>query len=139
MQHTPLDERSRDRQLKNKMENRRAAIALLIAASFTLSLFFAGCTQSGNQGGTPTTTSSGNTVVIKNFAFDPAALTVNSGDTVTWVNQDTVPHQVASDTGEFESAVLSPGESYSHTFSTAGTHPYHCAIHQSMTATVTVQ
>jgi hypothetical protein len=35
--------------------------------------------------------------MIKNFAFSPATLTVKTGSTVTWTNQDAAPHQVASD------------------------------------------
>ena len=36
-------------------------------------------------------------VTMKGFAFDPATLTVNVGDTVTWTNQDTAPHNATAD------------------------------------------
>jgi plastocyanin len=84
----------------------------------------------------------GNTVTIKNFAFDPPALTVKSGTVVTWVNQDSATHIVVSDTGApeaFSSDPLQNGGTYARTFTTPGTYSYHCSIHPSMKGTVIVQ
>jgi plastocyanin len=78
-------------------------------------------------------------VSIAGFAFAPADLTVKAGDTVKWTNNDSVAHTVTSDTGAFESGSLAPGASYSFTFKNAGAFPYHCAVHPSMTAKITVQ
>ena len=39
-------------------------------------------------------------VKIDNFSFGPAALTVPVGATVTWINQDDVPHTVSARTGK---------------------------------------
>ncbi|MBI5072001.1 cupredoxin family copper-binding protein [Candidatus Falkowbacteria bacterium] len=77
------------------------------------------------------------TVDIRNFVFDPANLTVNAGTTVKWENYDSVGHKIAG-TG-FDSNQLNQGDSYSFTFNQAGTYDYHCAIHPSMTGTITVQ
>jgi len=77
-------------------------------------------------------------VTIKGFAFAPAALSVKVGTAVTWTNRDSATHTVTFDTGSDTSGNLSNGGSYSETFSTAGTFPYHCAIHPNMKATVTV-
>lgn len=41
-------------------------------------------------------------------------------------------------TKELNSANLAQGGSYAHTFANAGTYSYHCAIHTSMTGTVTI-
>jgi plastocyanin len=60
------------------------------------------------------------------------------GTTVTWTNQDSTAHTVTANDGSFDSGPIQPGKSFSHTFSTAGTVAYHCKIHPSMTATVTV-
>jgi len=90
----------------------------------------------------PATTlaSSPTTVSIKDFAFDPATVTVNVGAAVTWVNQDSAPHTVTSDSGgELSSGTLSNGQSYSHTFNAKGTYTYHCGIHRSMKGTVNVE
>jgi plastocyanin len=89
---------------------------------------------------TPTTapSSSGNSVTIMNFSFNPKSLTVKVGTKVTWTNQDSVTHTVTADQGAFNSTVPS-GNSFSFTFTKAGTYAYHCMIHPSMTATIVVQ
>ena len=79
------------------------------------------------------------TINIQGFAFNPATVTVSKGTTVTWVNDDSAPHQIMSDDSSFQSSPLSNGNSYSHTFTTAGSYAYHCAIHPSMTGTIVVQ
>jgi plastocyanin len=77
-------------------------------------------------------------VAIVDFAFQPASLTVTAGSTVTWTNSGAVPHTVTSDSGAFDSGVLQPGASFSHTFDTAGTFSYLCTIHPNMTGAITV-
>ena len=84
----------------------------------------------------------GSAITIKNFAFDPAVLTVKPGTTVTWLNQDPAPHAIASDTTSavaFSSESLANGASYAFTFTQPGTYTYHCSIHPSMTGTIVVQ
>ena len=76
-------------------------------------------------------------IVIKNFAFDPAAITISKGTTVIWMNKDSVSHTV-SGTG-FESGTLPPGQSYNFTFTEPGSFSYHCSIHTTMKGTVVVQ
>jgi len=78
-------------------------------------------------------------VSIKNFAFDPATITVKVGDTVTWTNNDSMDHSVTADGNQFDSGNLASGKTFSFTFKTAGTVGYHCSIHPNMKATVTVQ
>ena|ERR687886_536565 len=80
----------------------------------------------------------GTMVSIENFAFNPPNISVAPGTTVTWVNNDTVPHTTTADDGTWDSETLQPGQSFSFTFSSAGTFPYHCEIHPSMRGTVTV-
>ena len=79
-------------------------------------------------------------VVIKNYAFTPASLTISVGQTVTWTNEDTAPHTVTVSSGPqtFSSPELSTGDTYSFTFTKAGTYSYYCAVHPTMTASVTV-
>jgi plastocyanin len=78
------------------------------------------------------------TVSIVDFAFDPSALTVKTGDTVTWTNVGTAEegHDVVGD--GLESPTLHSGESYSHTFNTPGTFSYICSIHPDMKGSVEV-
>jgi plastocyanin len=88
---------------------------------------------------TPMATS-GTAVAIKNYAFVPAALTVAVGTKVTWTNDDAAPHTVTIQSGpvSFSSPTLQKGDSYTYTFTTAGTYKYYCAVHPSMTASVVV-
>jgi plastocyanin len=81
----------------------------------------------------------GSTVSIASFSFQPAALTVAVGTTVTWTNNDSARHTVTADDGSFKSGTLGKGGTFSQTFATPGTFAYHCAFHSSMTATITVQ
>lgn len=78
-------------------------------------------------------------VSIASFAFSPAAVTVNVGESVTWTNnQAGVAHTVTSDTGAFDSGAISGGGTFQQTFATAGTFTYHCSIHPSMQGSVIV-
>jgi plastocyanin len=78
-------------------------------------------------------------VTIDNFAFTPAELTVSAGATVTWNHaQSGVPHTTTSDTGAWDSNILSSGETFSFTFDTVGDFAYHCNVHPSMMAVVHV-
>ena len=78
-------------------------------------------------------------VRIDNFSFGPAELTVRVGTTVKWTNRDDIPHTVVSIDRVFKSKVLDTDETFSFTFSTAGTYPYFCSIHPKMTGKVVVQ
>jgi amicyanin len=99
-------------------------------------------TPSSNSAATvpsPTTNQAAGAVTIQNFAFSPASLTIKKGETVTWTNQDSAPHQIASDNGKFQGPSFSKGQTYSFTFNDTGTFPYHCTIHPMMKATIVVQ
>ena len=78
-------------------------------------------------------------VKIDNFSFGPAELTVRVGTTVKWTNRDDIPHTVVSTDKVFKSKVLDTDETFSFTFSAAGTYPYFCSIHPKMTGQVVVQ
>jgi plastocyanin len=77
-------------------------------------------------------------VEIHGFAFDPATLTVQSGAVVHFVNHDSAPHTATADGGAFDSGTIAGGNSGEITAGAAGTYPYHCTIHPSMTGTLVV-
>ena len=77
-------------------------------------------------------------VSIANFAFSPDKLTVKVGTTVKWTNQDSATHNVTAEDNSFKSGDLNQGDSFSFTFTTAGTYAYRCGFHASMKATITV-
>jgi amicyanin len=79
-------------------------------------------------------------IKIDNFSFTPATLTVPVGKTVTWINQDDVPHTVVSADGKgIKSPVLDTDQKFSYTFTKAGAYPYYCGIHPKMTGKVVAQ
>jgi LPXTG-motif cell wall-anchored protein len=71
------------------------------------------------------------------FRFSPSSITVGSGDTVTWTNNGSEPHDVSGD--GLSSGTLSPGQDYSHTFNSPGSFSYVCSIHPFMKGSVTVK
>ena len=77
-------------------------------------------------------------VVIKGFAFEPANLTINAGDSVEFINEDGAPHTATADNGSFDTGNLGRGQKATLTFSTAGTYSYFCAVHPSMKGSITV-
>ena len=125
---------------------------ILLALGAVVALAAAGCggsnsssTSSGSSSGASTSTaaaaSSGGGVAIKmqNIAFDPKAVTVKVGQKVTWTNDDTVDHNVTSQSGEtIKSDNFGKGSTFSFTPTKAGTIKYVCTIHPGMTATLTV-
>ncbi|RSM90428.1 copper-binding protein [Kibdelosporangium aridum] len=80
------------------------------------------------------------TVEIMGYKYTPAELTIAVGDTVTWTNHDSAPHNVVVTDGpeKFTSPLLQQGQTYTYTFSKAGTYSYFCSVHPDMTAKVTV-
>jgi len=80
-------------------------------------------------------------VLMKGYAFSPAALTITAGTTVTWTNEDTAPHDVKTTSGPvaIHSPMLSKGQSWSFTFTTAGSYGYVCTVHPDMTAQMVVK
>ena len=81
----------------------------------------------------------GTSVSIQDFSFQPATLSVPVGASVTWTNNDTTSHTVTADDGSFDSGPVAPGMTFTQVFATAGTFTYHCKIHPSMTASITVR
>jgi nitrite reductase (NO-forming) len=106
---------------------------------------------SGTQSSTNSTV-----VMILNFAYNPADITVPVETTVTWVNQDSVGHTVtegdpnspkAANLRVFDSsgealtgkvALIGAGQSWSYTFTAPGTYEYYCIVHPYMIGHVTV-
>jgi plastocyanin len=109
-------------------------IRQLISAGFLLAILSitSSCSKSSTVPGP-------NEVWIQNMSFNPITISVPIGTTITWTNKDLIDHTVTSDNGLFDSGSLHNNGVYSHMFTTAGTFPYHCAIHPFMTASVVVK
>jgi plastocyanin len=77
-------------------------------------------------------------VKIDNFTFGPQKLSVKAGTTVTWTNEDDIPHTVVS-IGHFRSHALDTGDKFTYTFTTPGTFEYFCSLHPHMQGSITVE
>jgi len=115
---------------------------LLVAAAL------GGCGSNGSMSPaspTPTPTPAASDVVITivgmngSLSYSPNPATVKVGQTVAWKNADSLAHTATADAGTFNTSTLAAGATSSPiTMTTAGTFPYHCAIHSAMTGTLTV-
>ncbi len=92
------------------------------------------------------------TVTMQGNKYAPRDITVQVGEPVTWMNNDSAGHSVTADDGSFDSSsscgmlagrCLERGESFTHGFSDPGRYPYYCHVHggkggQGMAGTVIV-
>jgi plastocyanin len=111
------------------------SLGLAIAA--TMILYAAGA-RAEDAKATEAKATEGTAVMIDNFTFEPAQLTVKVGTTVTWKNRDDIPHLVVS-AGKFRSKTLDTDDSFSFTFTTAGDYKYFCSLHPHMTGMIKVE
>jgi plastocyanin len=74
---------------------------------------------------------------VSGFSFDDL-IQVKAGQTVTWTNNDPVPHTVTSEDGKWDSGDIASGRNYSRKFEAPGTYDYHGSNHAAMTGTVVV-
>jgi plastocyanin len=93
------------------------------------------------------------TVMIPNGNFDvsssafymPLNLEISAGTTVTWTNDDSVPHTIQSQDefgnviALFNSAPLNTGDKFEYTFEEAGVYNYFCSFHPWRVGVVTVK
>ena len=77
-------------------------------------------------------------VHMHDFKFVPATVKIKAGDTVEWINDDNDAHTVDSVKNLFDSGGLDTNEMWTHTFKTAGSFAYFCALHPYMRAVVVV-
>jgi plastocyanin len=109
------------------------------ALALALALALGGATAIAVSGPAISAAAAGPTVRIDNFVFGPEALTVPVGTTVTWINQDDIPHTVvASDRHTFKSKVLDSDERFAFTFTKPGEYGYFCSLHPHMVGKVIV-
>ena len=72
-------------------------------------------------------------------SYSPNPIEVNVGQTITWVNDDSIIHTAATSAdGIFDSDILQRGQTFSYTFNTVGEYPYYCDLHPNMVGTVRV-
>jgi plastocyanin len=111
----------------------------LNAGALALALALGGATAIAVSGPAISAAAAGPTVRIDNFVFGPEALTVPVGTTVTWINQDDIPHTVVASDSSFKSKVLDSDERFSFTFTKPGEYGYFCSLHPHMVGKVIVK
>jgi len=80
-----------------------------------------------------------NTVSIQNYAFSPQVITVQTGRTVIWTNNDSTAHTITFDDAAIpNSGPLNMGAGFSLVFDHAGTFTYHSMAYPDVTGTVIV-
>lgn len=82
-------------------------------------------------------------------AFSPNPIIIDSGESVTWTNDDFLPHTITSGTPEqmgtgeagkdFDSGFVGTKSSFTHTFEQDGEYDYFCLLHPNMVGTVSVR
>lgn len=83
-------------------------------------------------------------VHIAKMKYDAPEVTVKAGDTVYWVNQEVMPHNVAFKKGvvgeaDFKGEMLKKDQAYAITFTEPGTFDYFCTPHPFMRGKVIVE
>ncbi len=99
-------------------------IRFLLLAVTAVAVFAAGCGGSGESSEPVATTE---VQMVKSYRFDPKVIEIETGQTVTWTNEDNFTHTVEVD-GQ-EDHKVEQGESFSITFDTPGTYHYVCTLH----------
>ncbi|MFA5944014.1 MAG: cupredoxin domain-containing protein [Candidatus Thermoplasmatota archaeon] len=105
----------------------RPLASLLLLSTLAL----AGCSGDDTEPGS-------GLVEIHDFKFEPATLTVRTGDVIHFTNHDSAAHTATANAGAFDTASISGGDSAEVVLSTPGTFAYHCKFHASMTGAITV-
>ena len=77
-------------------------------------------------------------VHITNFTFNPGQITIKAGTTVTWTNDDDIPHSIIEKVHRFHSPPLDTGDTYSMTFKDPGEVDYFCGFHAMMQGKIIV-
>lgn len=114
-------------------------------AGMVLCMLLAGCTDAADEPGTPPGHSDGDgtggeshVIDVESFSFSKTELTIAVGDTVVFQFKSGT-HTATADNGEFDSGSRSAPDTFSWTAEQAGTVPFHCSFHASMTGTITVE
>jgi plastocyanin len=129
--------------LSHYMITKRVFSRLAALLGLVLILAITACgSGSTSASSTPAAAGSADTIVIKNFMFSPATLTVSPGTVVTVRNEDSVTHTMTDEANPklFSTGDVGPGQVK--TFKApakAGSYPFFCTIHQYMTGTLVVR
>lgn len=116
------------------MKNLKAEPGMKLLCLFSVLLLFGCHTENENTAESTHT----DTVIIKQMQFNPAILTINKGDTVIWLNEDMVDHNITGEKSKgFYSDTLHVGKSWKYPITENA--DYYCSIHPSMKGKILVK
>ncbi len=124
-----------------KMRSRLAAATGAAALVLAPLLALAPAAQAGGGGCRHTegvTQAKGVRVALQAVCFTPTIIWAAPNQTITWTNQEDLPHNVISTGFRFSSGDLAEGQSFAFRFTSPGIYPYACAFHPGMTGAVVV-
>ena len=98
----------------------------------------AGCGGGKDSGGTTGDAGSGQTVLIRDFKFEPANLTATPGAKVTVKNEDGAAHTLTADDRSFDTGNIEGKGQKEITAPSTGRVAFKCEIHQYMTGVIRV-
>ena len=122
---------TRNKRIRKHLWPLCAMMSILLTSPFTLAV----CAQIAHAA---SPAKEGAKVSIANFAFAPAEITIASGESVTWTNDDGAPHGLEFNDGAPGTDPLLPKASFSRRFDRPGTYDYNCSVHPYMTGRVIV-
>ena len=110
---------------------------LIVPAVAVAIVLLAGCAVQTSAAAAPVETAE--VTMPPSYRFDPPAIQVPAGTTVTWRNSDNFTHSVSVVDGKFPLLNLPPGQSGAITFDQPGAYAYICTYHaQDMKGTIIV-
>jgi plastocyanin len=105
-----------------------------------------GGSSTGQSGGDGSSSGGGATVSMESIQFSPKDLTVKPGETITFKNDESVPHDVHKESGpggDFSSGPdggMQQGDTFDLKLDKPGTYEYVCHVHApGMAGTITVK
>lgn len=114
---------------------KKILLSLLVIIVFSILIAYA---KQPTKKESPAPKTSTNTITISHFAFEPKELSIKSGTTVTWMNNDSASHNVVS-TKLFKSKNLNKSSLFRFKFTAPGKYNYYCGIHPSMKGQIIVK
>jgi plastocyanin len=107
---------------------RSALVAVPLALSFAMAAMTASSALAADAA-----------IKIDNFVFTPDTLEIAAGTTVTWTNEDDIPHAVGAKDLSWKSHAMDTGDTFTYTFTKAGTYDYFCTLHPHMQGKIVVK
>lgn len=110
---------------------------LILISVLLFALLMAGLTGCGSKAEDQAVPAGENTVLIEDYKYNPAEITIKTGETITWINKDSVRHTATGD--NFDTGLFGKDESAQVTFDEAGTFDYICTPHPYMKGKVIIE